>query len=85
MEIYKLIILCLVIVIWIISVPYLKKFRIYQFSMLLFFSFVVGILLTDSICKHGWEAKNMVLHFLLIGGIIYQAIRFYKDNLADKS
>jgi len=84
MEIYKLIILCLVIVIWIISMPYLKKFRIYQFSMLLFFSFVIGILLTVSIQKHGWVPKNLVLHFLLIGGIVYQAIRFYRDSFAGK-
>jgi hypothetical protein len=84
MEIFKLIIFCLVIVIWIISEPYLKKFRIYQFSMLLFFSFAVGILLTDSICKYGWVAKNLVLYFLLIGGIIYQAIRFYRDTIASK-
>ena len=85
MEIYKLIIFCIVISTWIISVPYLKKFKIYQFSMLLFFSFAIGILLTDSIHKHGWVPKNLVLNFLLIGGIVYQAIRFYKDSVIDKS
>lgn len=85
MEIYKLIIFCLVILAWTISVPYLKRFRIYQFSMLLFFSFAIGILLADTIQKNGWMLKNLALFILLIGGIIYQAIRFYRDSVAEKS
>jgi hypothetical protein len=84
MEIFKLVIFCIVISAWIISVPYLKKFRIYQFSMLLFFSFAIGILLTVSIQKHGWVPENLVLPVLLIGGIVYQAIRFYRDSIAGK-
>ena len=82
---YQLMIFCIIIAIWIISVPYLKRFRIYQFIMLLFFSFVIGILLTDSVQKNGLAPKNMVLFILLTGGIVYQAIRFYRDNLADNS
>lgn len=81
MEIISFIVFFILLVGWIISVPYLKKFKLYQFSTLILLSFITGILLANSIWEKGWDNGNMTLFVLLIGGIIYQAYKFYHKNL----
>ena len=81
METIKLIIISVLLVGFIISVPYLKKFKLFQFTTLLVLSFTTGILMANSIQEKGWEYRNMTLFVLLIVGIIYQAFKFYNENL----
>ena len=78
METIKFIIFSVLLLGWIISVPYLKKFKLYQFATLLFFSFTTGILMANSIQEKGLEYRNMTLFILLIVGIIYQAFNVFK-------
>jgi hypothetical protein len=48
-----------------------------NFASLLFFSFAIGILLANSIQEKGCEFRATGLFMLLLGGIIYQAGKFY--------
>jgi hypothetical protein len=83
MEIYKFIVFSVILLGWCFALPYLKKYKSYQFCALLFFSFATGILLTGSIQKNGWENKNIIFFLIMFGGIIYQAYKFYKENVVE--
>lgn len=83
MELYEIIILSVFILAWSVSQPYLKRFKIYRFSSLLILTFITGILMSWSLQTKGWEYRSMALYFLLIGGIFYQAYKFYRENLSD--
>lgn len=80
METIKFIIFSVLLAGFIISMPYLKRFKLFQFASLLFFSFAIGILLANSIQEKGWEFRATALFMLLLGGIIYQAGKFYNEN-----
>jgi uncharacterized integral membrane protein len=80
MELYEFILISVFLLAWSLSLPYLRKFRIFQFSSLLVFSFATGILITETVQTNGWHAKALPLFTLLLGGFIYQAFRFYKEN-----
>ncbi|MEI7501339.1 MAG: hypothetical protein WCK84_12940 [Bacteroidota bacterium] len=84
MKIYEFVFISVILLVWCISLPYLKKFKIFQFSFLLVFSFTTGILMANALQTKGWEFRNMTLFVLLIVGIIYQAFQFYKENILEK-
>ncbi|MGE5457735.1 MAG: hypothetical protein ACM3RX_05215 [Methanococcaceae archaeon] len=70
---------------WIISMPYLNSFKLYQYCMLMIMPFMISYLLYTSIIRNGFNVKSlswMLLFF--IGGLIYQAKRFYDSYLSEK-
>ena len=77
--------LLVVLVVWTISNPYLRKYKIYQFCVLMIMPFIISFLFFDSIQKEGFSIKSLSgLFFLFIGGLIYQAKKFYDLHLSEK-
>ena len=74
-----------ILVIWIVSMPYLRKFKLYQFGMLLAVAFGLGIMITGSVQSKGWEPRSVLLFVMLTGGLIYQSYKFYRTNLSDRT
>jgi hypothetical protein len=80
MKAYEIIIVCLVII-WVIANPYLRRFKIYEYCILLVMPFVISYLFFESIQNAQLSASRILLMFLLISGLIYQAIKFYRANI----
>ena len=70
---------------WIISMPYLKKFKIYQFCALIVMPFIISYLFYATQKGNDFSIrKDSFLFILLLGGWIYQAKKFYDKYLTEK-
>jgi hypothetical protein len=77
MENFFLIVAFLIVISLVI--PWLIKFKIWQFFGLILGGFINGYLLNEVINLHPerpWYGYG--LFFLLIGGLIYQSLKFYQ-------
>jgi len=80
MKSYEIIVMVLCII-WIISMPYLKKFKIYNFCVLMMMPFIISYLVFISIQADNFTTGSVWLFVLFLAGLIYQAIQFYRTYL----
>jgi len=81
MEPYEIALIVLVLII-IIAIPFLKKFVVYQFISLVIGAFLIGYLFNEIFKTSGMSLQSSVLLILLVGGTVYNSIKFYKKNVA---
>lgn len=70
------------VLLWILSMPYLKRFKVYQFCGLLAMPFMVSYLIHTSIVANEVTKRTAGLFILLLSGFLFQAWKFYKTYLA---
>ena len=79
MEWYQILFLIAVVIIVGLLLPWLKKFRAYQFFGLIFSGSLAGYLLNELQHTPSDRFKfAYVACILMFGGIIFRAIKFYK-------
>lgn len=81
MAIFDFILISLLILAVTLVLPYLNRYRVFQFGSLLFLSITAGILVTILWIRTDLNVNVVVMSLLLIGGIIYRAVRFYREHL----
>jgi hypothetical protein len=80
MKSYEIIVMVLWII-WIISMPYLKKIKIYNFCVLMMMPFIISYLVLMSIQAGNFTTGSVWLFVLFLADLIYQAIQFYRTYL----
>lgn len=75
------IILSALVLLWILSMPYLKRFKVYQFCVLLAMPFMVSYLIHTSIVANEVTKRTAGLFILLLLGFLFQAWKFYRTYL----
>ena len=81
MEPFEIALIALVFIV-IIAIPLLKKFIVYQFISLVIVAFIIGSLFNEIFKTSGMDIQSSVLLILLVGGLVYNSIKFYKKNVA---
>ena len=81
MEPFEIALIALVFIV-IIAIPLLKKFIVYQFISLVTVAFIIGSLFNEIFKTSGIDIQSSVLLILLVGGLVYNSIKFYKKNVA---
>ena len=81
MEPFEIALIALVFIV-IIAIPLLKKFIVYQFISLVTVAFIIGSLFNEIFKTSGMDIQSSVLLILLVGGLVYNSIKFYKKNVA---
>lgn len=80
MKTYEIILLILFLI-WVVAIPYLKKFKVYEFAVLIIMPFTISYVLYNSYQTHQFSKYFVFLSLFFIGGLIYQAVKFYKKFL----
>jgi len=80
MKAYEIIFIILFLI-WVFAVPYFKRFKTYQFIMLIIIPFITSYLLFNSYQLHHSIKNVLIMSLFFIGGLIYQAVNFYKKYL----
>ncbi len=70
-----------ILIIYIIAIPFLKKFLIYQYISLVISSFIIGYLFNEIVYLKGLDQTGAILLILLIGGLVFNSVRFFRRNL----
>ena len=81
MDTFEIIIVIFVFIV-IIFIPFLKKSIVYQFISLVIVAFIIGSLFNELIKTSEIDIQSSVLLILLMGGLVYNSIKFYKKNVA---
>jgi len=81
MEPFEIILIALVFIAAIL-IPFLKKFIAFQFISLVSVAFIIGNLFNEIIKTSELDIQSSVLLILLVGGLVYNSIKFYKKNIA---
>lgn len=81
MSILEILLVGLVFII-IITIPFLKKFIVFQFVSLVVVVFIVGSLFNEIYRLSRMNIQSIILLLLLIGGLVFNSIKFYKNIIA---
>jgi len=69
------------LIIYVISIPFLKKYLIYQYISLVISTFLMGYVFNNIVTIKGIDRTGAILLILLIGGLIYNSVTFFRRNL----
>ncbi|PLX02005.1 MAG: hypothetical protein C0595_12555 [Marinilabiliales bacterium] len=69
------------LIIYVIAIPFLKKYLIYQYISLVISAFLIGYLFDNIVTVEGIDRNGLILIILLIGGLIFNSVRFFRRNL----
>ena len=82
MESYRTFIIVALLALVILAIPWLQKYRVFQFFSLILGGLVVGFLVATGMNRRPdgpWY--TYVVYFLLAGGLFYRAWKFYRTMM----
>jgi len=71
----------IIVLIWILSMPFLNRFKIYQFCSLIALPFIISYVIFSTLLINEITFRSLGFSIMLVLGLIYQAWKFYRRYL----